>query len=156
MFRSSHYLKLYSHIGFIVLNFRRAKDFCLARICGGIVAIFIVCNLPRLAIGGFEVARYLTCPQKDCNCFFFSQIFKFFRIPTILKCSEANIYYFAPESQVIETRSPNRNAIWGRLWKNCIEQKIQVGEYINFLGLPFLEFWGSHYDLGTVHTSILS
>ena len=42
---------------FIVLFFRRAKDFCLARICGGIVAIFILCNLPRLAIGGFEVVR---------------------------------------------------------------------------------------------------
>ena len=39
------------------LYFRRAKDFCLARICGGIVAIFVLCNLPRLAIGGFEVAR---------------------------------------------------------------------------------------------------
>ena len=56
-------------MNFIVLNFRRAKDFCLARICGGIVAIFIVCNLPRLAIGGFEVARYLTFPQKGWNCF---------------------------------------------------------------------------------------
>ena len=60
MFLASHDLKLFSYIGFIVLNFRRAKDFCLARICGGIVAIFIVCNLPRLAIGGFEVARYIS------------------------------------------------------------------------------------------------
>ena len=46
--RATHYHFVY---------FRRAKDFCLARICGGIVAIFILCNLPRLAIGGFEVAR---------------------------------------------------------------------------------------------------
>ena len=30
---------------------------------------------------------------------------RFFRIPTILQCSEANIYYFAPESQVIEIGS---------------------------------------------------
>ena len=36
---------------------RRAADFHLAKICGGIVAVFIVCNLPRLAIGGFEVWR---------------------------------------------------------------------------------------------------
>ena len=38
-------------------NCRRAADFYLAKICGGIVAVFVVCNLPRLAIGGFEVWR---------------------------------------------------------------------------------------------------
>ena len=36
---------------------RRATDFHLAKICGGIVAVFVVCNLPRLAIGGFEIWR---------------------------------------------------------------------------------------------------
>ena len=139
-------------------NFRRAKDFCLARICGGIVAIFIVCNLPRLAIGGFEVARYrkniswcslsimkyfeifeifwscqvsqkdftilnlvptvdlmiyfclwICCYLRTPTTYFQWNVFPptnigYFRIPTILQCSEANIYYFAPESQVSERR----------------------------------------------------
>ena len=38
-------------------NCRRAADFYLAKICGGIVLVFVICNLPRLAIGGFEVWR---------------------------------------------------------------------------------------------------
>ena len=38
---------------------RRATDFHLAKICGGIVAVFVVCNLPRLAIGGFEIWRWI-------------------------------------------------------------------------------------------------
>ena len=39
------------------LSLRRAGDFHLAKICSGIVAVFVVCNVPRLAIGGFEVWR---------------------------------------------------------------------------------------------------
>lgn len=56
---------------------RRAGDFHLAKICSGIVAVFVVCNVPRLAIGGFEV----------------------WRIPTILRCTESMVLYWAPERQ---------------------------------------------------------
>ena len=142
---------------------RRAADFHLAKICGGIVAVFIVCNLPRLAIGGFEVWRckkQIRCNMPDylysflgvlvnnicfsvankCKLSFCTKDFEeknslsqslssltqslslssllsqslslsqsisqslsqpaSVRIPTILRCTESSVLYWAPEKQV--------------------------------------------------------
>ena len=35
----------------------RAREFTRARICYTIVFVFIMCNLPRLMVGIFEVTR---------------------------------------------------------------------------------------------------
>lgn len=37
---------------------RKAVEHKMAKICCAIVFLFILCNVPRLAIGSFEIARY--------------------------------------------------------------------------------------------------
>ena len=44
---------LFSYISF------RQREISFVKICSLIVIVFIVCNLPRLAIGLFEISRYL-------------------------------------------------------------------------------------------------
>ena len=52
------------------LLIRQSSEVMLAKICSMIVIVFIVCNLPRLIIGMFEISRYLYILLSDLGGFF--------------------------------------------------------------------------------------
>ena len=66
-----------------------------ASICCTIVVVFILCNLPRLAVGCFELSRY------SLIRIIFQNTEQFSRMSTILTCNRINAFYFPPTGQII-------------------------------------------------------
>ena len=68
-----------------------------ASICCTIVVVFILCNLPRLAVGCFELSRYSLIRI----IFRRKKTVQFSRMSTILTCNRINAFYFPPTGQII-------------------------------------------------------
>ena len=66
----------------------------MVKICSMIVLVFIICNMPRLVLGLFEVTRFAT----NNKIISFTN-YLCHRIPTILKCFHMKILYFTPLEQ---------------------------------------------------------
>ena len=66
----------------------------MVKICSMIVLVFIICNMPRLVLGLFEVTRFDT----NNKIISFTN-YPYYRIPDIIKCFHMKIFYFAPLEQ---------------------------------------------------------